>query len=146
MWARNCTRNCNCQISARFERSIKHLKSNRFDQTVEKYGSWKIRLQNQGISYLLTNIRQNILQILWISRLTLFYPYGQYLALFYTYRLDPTLFIRHNHPSVFIARGDITGGGQWQRSTQAMTPLVIIPPVTSTLGDSLRADPRISEI
>ena len=61
---------------------------------------------------MLANIRPNIRHILGISLLPLFYPYGRYLALFYIYRLDPTLaYIRHSQSSVFIARGIINGGG-----------------------------------
>ena len=60
---------------------------------------------------LLANLRPNIRHILGISLLPLFYPYGRYLALFYIYRLDPTLaYTRHSHPSVFIARGITIGG------------------------------------
>jgi len=64
----------------------------------------------------LANIRPNIRHILGISLLPLFYPYGRYLALFYIYRLDPTLaYITLSHPSVSIARGINTGGGQQYR-------------------------------
>ena len=63
--------------------------------------------------YLLATIRPNIRDILGISLLPLFYPYGRYLALLYIYQLDPTLaYISHSHPSAFIAQEIITGGGQ----------------------------------
>ena len=96
---------------------------------------------------MLANIRPNIRHILGISLLPLFYPYGRYLALFYLYGQDPTLaYIPHSHPSVFIARGIITGGGHDTAQPRITTPRPIILLVISTLGDSLRADPRIPEI
>ena len=74
-------------------------------------------------------------------------PYGRYLALFYIYRLDPTLaYTRHSHPSVFTPRGIITGSGHDTAQPRTTTPRLIFPLVISTLGDSLRADPRIPEI
>ena len=69
--------------------------------------------KTNNVQILLANIRPNIRHILGISLLPLFYPYGRYLALFYIYRLDPTLaYIPHSHSSAFIAQGIITGGGQ----------------------------------
>ena len=74
-------------------------------------------------------MRPNIRHILGISLLPLFYPYGRYLALFYIYRLDPTLaYIRHSHPSVFIARGIITGGGHDTAQPKTAMPRPVANP------------------
>ena len=63
-----------------------------------------ITLQQYPSLYLLANIRPYIRHILEISLLPLFYPYGRYLALFYIYRLDPTLaYIPRIHSIVFAA-------------------------------------------
>ena len=86
---------------------------------------------------LLENIRPNIRHILGISLLPLLYPTDD------IYRLDPTSpYIPTGHSFVFIAGEIRLVTDSHNGRAKTMTSVLVLPPVTSALGHSLRADPR----
>jgi len=106
-------------------------------------GAMLKRIFQKGGLHLLANIRPNILHILGISLLPLFYPYGRYLALLYIYRLDPTFprFLPATHPyllpgEIWLVTDSHTG------RAKTMTYTLVFPSVTSASAHSLRANPR----